>query len=85
MHLWSNLLEVFYPMPLEGRIASLCVLVLLLIVYVIVGILGSIVGRAAYGFLPPIFATFEALQERKVTNFTTGNSLYVYLINLYPN
>jgi len=23
LHLWSNLLEVFYPMPLGGRIASL--------------------------------------------------------------
>ena len=51
----------------------------------IVGILGSIVDGAAYGFLPPIFATFEAIQEGKVTNFTTGMLLYAYLINLYPN
>ena len=25
MHLWPNLLGVFYPMPLGGRIASMCV------------------------------------------------------------
>ena len=35
----------------------------------IVGILGSIVGGAAYGFLSPIFATLEAVEEGKDVKF----------------
>ena len=50
------------------------------VVYVIVGIRVSIiVGGAAYGFLPPILATFEDVHQGKVTNLSTGESLYVYI------
>lgn len=45
----------------------LCVSVLpaLLILWPVVGILGSIVGGAAYGFLSPVMATFKAVEEGK--------------------
>ncbi|XP_027358159.1 uncharacterized membrane protein At3g27390-like [Abrus precatorius] len=49
---------------------------LLLILWPVVGIVGSIVGGAAYGFLAPIFATFEAVEggkENKIFRcFTDG-------------
>uniref|UniRef100_A0A2N9F6N3 Uncharacterized protein n=1 Tax=Fagus sylvatica TaxID=28930 RepID=A0A2N9F6N3_FAGSY len=43
----------------------LCILVLPvpLILWPVVGIVGSIIGGAAYGFLSPIFATFDAVGE----------------------
>ena len=45
----------------------ICIFVLpvLLISLPVVGIVGSFVGGAAYGFLSPIFATFEAVDEGK--------------------
>ena len=72
-------LLTFHACPILKLVIGLCVLAVVLVVYVIVRILGSIVGGAAYGFLPPIFATFEAIQEGKVTNLSTGKSLYVYI------
>ncbi|XP_041007378.1 uncharacterized membrane protein At3g27390 [Juglans microcarpa x Juglans regia] len=45
----------------------LCIFVLptLLILWLVVGIIGSIIGGAAFGFLSPIFATFDAVGEGK--------------------
>lgn len=43
----------------------ICVLPVLLISYPVIGIVGSIVGGAAYGYLSPIFATFDAVEEGK--------------------
>jgi hypothetical protein len=37
----------------------------LLISWPVVGIVGSIIGGAAYGLLQPIFATIEAVEEGK--------------------
>jgi hypothetical protein len=37
----------------------------LLISWPVVGIIGSIIGGAAYGLLQPIFATIEAVEEGK--------------------
>lgn len=37
----------------------------LLILWPVLGIVGSIVGGAAYGFLSPLFATFEAIEGEK--------------------
>jgi len=51
--------------PLLKIVICLCVLPVLLVLCPIFGILGSIVGGAAYGFLSPIFATFEAVEEGK--------------------
>lgn len=55
--------------PLLKIVICLCVLPVLLISWPLVGILGSIVGGAAYGFLSPIFATFEAVEEGKDDKF----------------
>ncbi|KAL2576159.1 hypothetical protein AAZX31_16G061900 [Glycine max] len=55
--------------PILKLVIGLCVLPVLLVVYPIVGILGSIVGGAAYGFLSPIFATLEAVEEGKDDKF----------------
>ncbi|KAH1193614.1 putative membrane protein [Glycine max] len=55
--------------PILKLVIGLCVLPVLLVVYPIVGILGSIVGGAAYGFLSPIFATLEAVEEGKDVKF----------------
>ncbi|KAL2320216.1 hypothetical protein Fmac_029185 [Flemingia macrophylla] len=51
--------------PLLKIVICLCVLPVLLILLPLVGIVGSVVGGAAYGFLSPIFATFEAVEEGK--------------------
>ncbi|XP_019458168.1 PREDICTED: uncharacterized membrane protein At3g27390 isoform X1 [Lupinus angustifolius] len=51
--------------PFLKVLICICVLPLLLISLLVVGIVGSIVGGAAFGFLSPIFATFEAIKEGK--------------------
>ncbi|BAT84576.1 uncharacterized protein HKW66_Vig0042980 [Vigna angularis] len=51
--------------PLLKIVICLCVLPVLLVLCPAFGILGSILGGAAYGFLSPIFATFEAVEEGK--------------------
>lgn len=51
--------------PFLKLIICTCVLPVLLISWPLVGILGSIVGGAALGYLSPIFATFEAVEEGK--------------------
>ncbi|KAK8466694.1 hypothetical protein PHAVU_008G145500 [Phaseolus vulgaris] len=51
--------------PLLKLVICLCVLPALLVLWPVFGILGSILGGAAYGFLSPIFATFEAVEEGK--------------------
>ncbi|XP_027345536.1 uncharacterized membrane protein At3g27390-like [Abrus precatorius] len=55
--------------PILKLVICTCVLPVLLISSPLVGIVGSIVGGAAYGFLSPIFATFEAVEEGKDENF----------------
>ncbi|XP_045795334.1 uncharacterized membrane protein At3g27390-like [Trifolium pratense] len=51
--------------PLLKLVICVCVLPVLLISWPMVGIVGSIVGGAAYGLLKPIFATIEAVEEGK--------------------
>ena len=54
----------------------LCPLVfVLLILWPLVGIIASIIGGAAYGFLSPVFATFDAVGEGKENGFY--HSIYV--------
>ncbi|XP_021728505.1 uncharacterized membrane protein At3g27390-like isoform X1 [Chenopodium quinoa] len=48
----------------------LCPLIfVVLIIWPVVGIVSSIIGGAAYGFLSPVFATFDAVGERKENEF----------------
>ncbi|KAF3444526.1 hypothetical protein FNV43_RR14218 [Rhamnella rubrinervis] len=51
--------------PVLKLVLCVCVLPAILISWPAVGIVGSIVGGVAYGFLSPIFATFEAVGEGK--------------------
>ncbi|XP_004488935.1 uncharacterized membrane protein At3g27390-like [Cicer arietinum] len=51
--------------PLLKLVIFICVLPVLLISWPVVGIIGSIVGGVAYGYLSPIFATIEAVEEGK--------------------
>lgn len=51
--------------PVLKLVLCVCVLPLLLILWPVVGIVGSIISGAAYGFLSPIFATFDAVGEGK--------------------
>ncbi|WCJ21249.1 hypothetical protein M5689_003415 [Euphorbia peplus] len=50
--------------PILKMILWICVPALL-ILWLVVGIVGSIVGGALYGFLSPVFATFDAVGEGK--------------------
>ncbi|KAL7232692.1 hypothetical protein ACSBR2_010659 [Camellia fascicularis] len=48
----------------------LCLFIsVLLILWPSIGIVGSIIGGAAYGFLAPMFATFKAVDEGKTDKF----------------
>ena len=69
---WRFLLHLFLPSltvrakklgPVLKLVLCISVLPVLLISWPVVGILGSIVGGAAYGFLSPILATFKAVGE----------------------
>ncbi|XP_061341859.1 uncharacterized membrane protein At3g27390 isoform X1 [Gastrolobium bilobum] len=51
--------------PILKLVICISVLPVLLISWPMIGIVGSIVGGAAYGYLSPIFATFEAVEEGK--------------------
>ncbi|CAK8533174.1 unnamed protein product [Lathyrus sativus] len=48
--------------PLLKFVMCTILLPLMLILWPIVGIFGSVVGGVAYGFLSPLFATFEAIE-----------------------
>ncbi|XP_057983517.1 uncharacterized membrane protein At3g27390 isoform X2 [Malania oleifera] len=54
--------------PILKLVLCICVTVLL-ILWPLVGIVGSIIGGAAYGLFAPIFATFEAVGEGKTNEF----------------
>ncbi|KAK7381035.1 hypothetical protein VNO78_33559 [Psophocarpus tetragonolobus] len=56
--------------PSLKLVTCTCLLPLVLILWPVVGIVGSVIGGAAYGFLSPIFATFEAVEGGK------GNKLF---------
>lgn len=51
--------------PVLKLVLCICILPMLLILWLVVGIVGSIIGGAAHGFLSPIFATFDAVGEGK--------------------
>ncbi|EXC31402.1 hypothetical protein L484_017685 [Morus notabilis] len=53
--------------PVLKLVLCVSVLPILLILWPVVGILGSIVGGAAYGFLSPVMATFKAVEEGKTS------------------
>ena len=55
--------------PILKLVLCICVLPVLLILWPVVGIAASIVGGAAYGFLSPIFATFDAVGEGRSDQF----------------
>uniref|UniRef100_I1N7I4 Uncharacterized protein n=1 Tax=Glycine max TaxID=3847 RepID=I1N7I4_SOYBN len=65
----ASLLSFIRFLPFFIGLLLLGTIKVLLVVYPIVGILGSIVGGAAYGFLSPIFATLEAVEEGKDVKF----------------
>ncbi|GAB2283819.1 hypothetical protein Dimus_018306 [Dionaea muscipula] len=54
--------------PILKLVLCLCIFVLL-ILWPTFGIVASIIGGAAYGFLSPIFATFEAVAPGKTNEF----------------
>ncbi|KAJ1412713.1 putative transmembrane protein [Sesbania bispinosa] len=57
--------------PLLKLVMCTCLLPVLLISWPMVGIIGSIVGGAAYGYFSPIFGTFEAVgggKENKIVH-----------------
>ncbi|BAU01588.1 hypothetical protein VIGAN_11085300 [Vigna angularis var. angularis] len=51
--------------PALKFVACTCLLPMVLILWPLVGIVGSVIGGAAYGFFAPIFATFEAVEGGK--------------------
>lgn len=51
--------------PVLKLVLCISVLPVVLISWPVVGILGSIVGGAAYGFLSPVMATFKAVEEEE--------------------
>jgi len=51
--------------PALKFVACTCLLPLVLMLWPLVGIVGSVIGGAAYGFFAPIFATFEAVEGGK--------------------
>ncbi|XP_009340850.2 uncharacterized membrane protein At3g27390 [Pyrus x bretschneideri] len=51
--------------PVLKIVNCLCVLPIVLILWPVVGIVGSILGGAAFGFFSPIMGTFEAVGEGK--------------------
>lgn len=51
--------------PVLKLFVCICILPSLLILWPVVGIIASIIGGAAYGFLSPLFATFDAVGEGK--------------------
>ena len=54
--------------PVLKILLSPCIFILL-ILWPVVGILASILGGALYGFLSPMFATFDAVGEGKTNEF----------------
>ncbi|XAR51947.1 hypothetical protein NMG60_11006758 [Bertholletia excelsa] len=54
--------------PVSKLILCLCVSVLV-ILWPVIGISGSVVGGVAYGFLQPMFATFQAVEGKTDTFF----------------
>jgi hypothetical protein len=51
--------------PLLKLVICTILLPVLLILWPVVGIIGSILGGIFYGFLSPLFATFQAIEEGK--------------------
>ncbi|GAU49608.1 hypothetical protein TSUD_286500 [Trifolium subterraneum] len=51
--------------PMLKLVICTFLLPVLLILWPVIGIVGSILGGIAYGFLSPLFATFEAIDEGK--------------------
>ncbi|TQD99542.1 hypothetical protein C1H46_014878 [Malus baccata] len=69
---WEHMLKVGLKPNLSKRLGPvlkivncLCVLPIVLILWPVVGIVGSILGGAAFGFFSPIMRTFEAVGEGK--------------------
>ncbi|XP_016449895.1 putative membrane protein At3g27390 isoform X2 [Nicotiana tabacum] len=54
--------------PALKLVLSICVIVILLL-WPLIGFASSIVGGAAYGFLSPVFATFQAVGGKKTNAF----------------
>lgn len=72
----ANILVRFLPSNCSakqlGPVLKLVLCLLIpapLILWPPIGIVGSIVGGAAYGLLAPMFATFEAVGEGKTNEF----------------
>lgn len=51
--------------PVLKIVVCISVLPIQLILWPVVGIVGSVLGGAAYGFYSPVFATFQAVGEGK--------------------
>ena len=61
LHLWLNLLEVFYPMPLGGRIASDCPKTCVLQLSIFRGILFGVTNKVVKAGIPLLGTIFENL------------------------
>ncbi|KAI4350587.1 hypothetical protein L6164_005033 [Bauhinia variegata] len=57
------------------KLVTCVVLPVVLILWPVVGIVGSVVGGAAYGFFAPMLATFDAIGEGKTNEFL--HTIYV--------
>ncbi|KAG5527135.1 hypothetical protein RHGRI_028153 [Rhododendron griersonianum] len=68
--LWTNYCIIRSKQfgPVLKLVLWLCISVLL-IIWPTIGIVGSIIGGAAYGLLAPVFATFSAVGEGKTDQF----------------
>ena len=63
--------------PVLKLVLCITVLPVALISWPVIGILGSIVGGAAYGFFSPVLATFKAIEEGRTNKIY--HCFYVYL------
>lgn len=66
--------------PALKSLLSICVLVILYF-WPFIGIASSVVGGLAYGFLSPVFATFQAVGGKKTNAFY--HSIYVCIDGSY--
>lgn len=69
--------------PVLKMVVCISILPLQLILWPVVGIVGSVLGGAAYGLLSPVFETFQAVGEGKTNQLYHCFYVCVWLFNSY--